>query len=156
MVAKKRPPTAVTIGGLLRLRRTIGLIIPRRVASPQSSTPFHQALPRLVATNPLGKLPRDTGVMPAKIHHIEVDLDHVLAGDHRGELAHDGENQPRDQVQDQEREEKPIERPLREKSRGVPGPEGGTGHAPGWRQPTEGEIGIFPPARLQRRRRRTR
>ena len=35
---------ALALGeGLMHLRRTVGLAIPCRVASPQSPTPFHQA-----------------------------------------------------------------------------------------------------------------
>jgi hypothetical protein len=40
---KKRPPMAFTTRGLMHSRRTVDLGIPRRVASPQSPTPFHQA-----------------------------------------------------------------------------------------------------------------
>jgi hypothetical protein len=39
---KKWPPMAFTIGGLMHRRRTVDLVIPCRVASPQSPTPFHQ------------------------------------------------------------------------------------------------------------------
>ena len=40
---QERPPVALTIRGLMHHRRTVGLVIPCRVASPQSPTPFHQA-----------------------------------------------------------------------------------------------------------------
>jgi len=40
---KERPPMAFTIKGLTHHRRTVDLVIPCRVASPQSPTPFHQA-----------------------------------------------------------------------------------------------------------------
>ena len=40
---KERPPMAFTTRGLMHLRRTVDLVIPCRVASPQGPTPFHQA-----------------------------------------------------------------------------------------------------------------
>ena len=40
---KERPPMAFTIRGLTHHRRTVDLVIPCRVASPQSPTPFHPA-----------------------------------------------------------------------------------------------------------------
>ena len=42
-VGRERPPVALTSRGLMHHRRTVGLVIPCRVASPQSPTPFHQA-----------------------------------------------------------------------------------------------------------------
>ncbi len=41
---EERPPMAPTIRGLMHSRRTLDLVIPCRVASPQSPTPFHQAV----------------------------------------------------------------------------------------------------------------
>jgi hypothetical protein len=40
---KERPPMAFTTRGLMHPRRTVDLVIPCRVASPQSPIPFHQA-----------------------------------------------------------------------------------------------------------------
>ncbi len=39
---RERPPMAFTIRDLMHPRRTVDLVIPCRVASPQSLTPFHQ------------------------------------------------------------------------------------------------------------------
>jgi len=39
---KERPPMAFTIRGLMHPWRTVDLVIPCRVAAPQSPTPFHQ------------------------------------------------------------------------------------------------------------------
>ena len=39
---KERPPMTFTTRGLMHPRRTVDLVIPCRVASPQSPTPFHQ------------------------------------------------------------------------------------------------------------------
>ena len=41
---KERPPMAFTIRGLMHPRRTVDLVIPCRVASPQGPTPFHQVV----------------------------------------------------------------------------------------------------------------
>jgi hypothetical protein len=41
--------------GLMHLRRTVGLAIPCRVASPQSPTPFHQ-VEKLSINNPEPKI----------------------------------------------------------------------------------------------------
>jgi hypothetical protein len=41
-VIKERPPMAFTTRGPMHPRRTVDLVIPCRVASPQSPTPFHQ------------------------------------------------------------------------------------------------------------------
>ena len=43
MTQTTRPRTPLASRGRMHHRRTIGLNIPRRVASPQSPTPFHQA-----------------------------------------------------------------------------------------------------------------
>jgi hypothetical protein len=40
---EERPLMALIIRGLMHPRRTVDLVIPCRVASPQSPTPFHQA-----------------------------------------------------------------------------------------------------------------
>ena len=39
---KEKPLMAFTTRSLMHPRRTVDLVIPRRVASPQSPTPFHQ------------------------------------------------------------------------------------------------------------------
>jgi hypothetical protein len=41
---KEKPRMAFTIRGLMHPRRTVDLVIPCRVASPQSPTPFHQVV----------------------------------------------------------------------------------------------------------------
>ncbi len=40
---EEKPPMAFTTRGLMHPRHTVNLIIPCRVASPQSPTPFHEA-----------------------------------------------------------------------------------------------------------------
>jgi hypothetical protein len=47
-------------------RPTVDLVIPRRVASPQSPTPFHQAASQLISEVRCTR-PSDTGAMPQKI-----------------------------------------------------------------------------------------
>ena len=39
----KQPLAVLTTRGVMHHRRTVSLIIPCQVASPQSPTPFHQA-----------------------------------------------------------------------------------------------------------------
>jgi hypothetical protein len=39
---KEGPPMAFTVSGLMYARRTVDLVIPWRVASPRSPTPFHR------------------------------------------------------------------------------------------------------------------
>ncbi len=43
-IDKKGPLTTLTIRGPVHYRRTVSLVIPCQVASPQSLTPFHQTL----------------------------------------------------------------------------------------------------------------
>ncbi len=40
---QEKPPMAFTTRGLMHPRRTVDLVIPWRVASPQGPPPFHQA-----------------------------------------------------------------------------------------------------------------
>ena len=48
MASRKDPRWLSPRGGLMHLWRTVDLVIPCRVASPQSPTPFHQAMPGLL------------------------------------------------------------------------------------------------------------
>src|SRR5512147_3247945 len=53
--------------GLVRPRRTVGVVIALRIVCPYGPTPFSSDNLRLASTEQRRKLPSDTGAMPPKI-----------------------------------------------------------------------------------------